>query len=34
MVMVIRLNIEIYVIGKGGTKKGSRKRCGWVGEKI
>jgi hypothetical protein len=32
--MVIRLDIEIWEIGKGGTKRACRKRGGWVGEDI
>jgi hypothetical protein len=33
--MVIRLDIEIWVIGKGGIKKGGgKKRSGWVGEEV
>jgi hypothetical protein len=32
--MVIRLHVEIWVIGRGGIKKRSRKRGGWVGEEI
>jgi hypothetical protein len=30
-VMVIRLDMESLEIGKGGTKKGDKKRGGWVG---
>jgi hypothetical protein len=29
--MVIRLDIEIWEIGEGGTKRGCGKRGGWVG---
>jgi hypothetical protein len=32
--MVIRLDIEIWVIGKGGTKKRDGKRGGWMGEEV
>jgi hypothetical protein len=28
-VLVIRLDVEIWVIGKGGTKKGGWERGGW-----
>jgi hypothetical protein len=33
-VMVIRLEIETWVIGKGGTKKRKQKRGGWLGEEM
>jgi hypothetical protein len=32
--MVIRLDIEIWEIGKGGTKRGCWKRGGWVGKEV
>jgi hypothetical protein len=32
--VVFRLDIEIWVIGKGGTEKGSKKRGGQVGEVV
>jgi hypothetical protein len=32
--MVIRLDIEIWELGKGGTKRGGRKRGEWVGKEI
>jgi hypothetical protein len=33
-VMVIRLDIDIWEIGEGGTKMGGRKRGGWVWEEV
>jgi hypothetical protein len=33
-IMVIRLDIEIWVFGKGGSTRGGRKRVGWVGKKL
>jgi hypothetical protein len=32
--MVIRINIESWVIGKDGTKRRGRKSSGWVGEEV
>jgi hypothetical protein len=32
--MAIRLDIEIWVIGKGGTQKGSGKQGRWMGEYV
>jgi hypothetical protein len=33
-VMAIRLDVETWVIGKGGTKKKVWEKGGWVGEEI
>jgi di/tricarboxylate transporter len=33
-IMVVRLDIEIWEIGKGGTKRGVRKRGRWMGDEL